>query len=316
MAYMVFLSFRGQPAFLRALRLFLAASLVASFFTVVVYLQQNTLALIRVGSYLGGETLGESLFQGIARAGAGNTMALWIAMFFWGRARQRANRSAWGVLVLWLGIVSLFALRRETLVTLVAGLALIAGRRLVAARRLLGMGAALLAGAASFVLLSPEWTSRLTGETVGQLASFTDPRITLLFRFTPTAAAGSPWVGYGPGNYAATQLLFPQAVTTWILGKGGVPAHNVWSAAVVEAGVVALGGLCLFLYGVGRPLWQPRRCDDKGLSSLWAFAPLIFLQLLISMFFGFAVALPVIWFWIGFLLALERTTRQPRAAEG
>ena len=81
-----------------------------------------------------------------------------------------------------------------------------------------------------FVRFSPEWQERLMVETVGQFSERTDPRLNLLLNFTPAAFSGSPWLGYGPGNYSSTQLLFPESLSPRILASGGSSAHNAWSA--------------------------------------------------------------------------------------
>lgn len=162
------------------------------------------------------------------------------------------------------------------------------------------------------VMLTPDWVDRLSGETVEEFSAGRDTRTNLLL-FTPEALRESPWIGHGPGNYPATTYRLVVYKTNPSLGtleKGGLEPHNSWSGTAVEAGIFALLGLCLWLYGIGRPLWQAHRTADGRLNNLWAFAPLIFVQLLTFMFFGDGLVLPQVWFWFGMLLALTRVMRQ------
>jgi len=105
-------------------------------------------------------------------------------------------------------------------------------------------------------------------------------------------------------------MLFPEKVTSEILAVDGIAPHNSWSATAVEAGIFAFAGLCLMVYGIGRPLWRRRTTGDRKLDSLWAVAPLVFIQIVATMFFGDGIAVSQTWFWIGFLMALSLVTRR------
>lgn len=311
LGYVALVSLRKSQDFTIVLRVFLLASFVASIFTIVAFYQQGgSLQYIRESSYATGESITESLFRGLSRTGTGNTMALWIAVLFLWKARRPEERFLWILLTLWFGTVSLFALRRETLITIVIGLVIIFVHKSIGQRaRALGIGLALVAATGAFVVSSPEWLNRLTGETVEDFSAGTDERTMLLLRYTPAAIRASPLLGFGPGNYASTQFSFPETVTATSLAEGGVAAHNSWSAAAVEAGIGALAGLTLLVIAIGAPLWRKRLIKNETLGMVWAFSPLVWVQLLLSMFFGDALILPVTWFWFGFLLALELRTR-------
>lgn len=308
LGYFVFISFREPKEILTVFRVFLAASFIASLVTLWTFLTEGSLATIRVGSYsVDALDLDLSLWRGLARTGAGNTMALWLAIGMLWQTTTREGRTFWIVAILWFGILSLFALRREVLVTVAAGLAWLFWRYPGRVRRYtIFFSAIMVAGSLFFILVSPEWMSRLLEETVEEFYSGEDSRTVLLLRFTPAAFMASPLFGYGPGNYEITQFRFSDTVTSQILFSGGVAAHNSWSSVAIEAGAGALVGFCLLLWGVGKPLFKSLRTPNRQLLALWSIAPLVFFQLLMSLFFGDALRQSVTWFWFGVLLALER----------
>jgi hypothetical protein len=310
LAYVVFLALSKPDQFSSSLKLFLLASLIASIVTFFVYFQEGSLSFIRESTYAVGETLEESLLHGTARAGAGNTMALWISFIFLWNTRGWKQRIGWIVLIFWFGAISLFALRREALITIPIILGLIILYKPIGNRRqAVLISLFLLLVLAMVVVISPEWQDRLLGETVEDLSTGIDTRIVLLTNFTPAAFKDSPWLGYGPGNYIDTEFRYPNSVTTYILENGGVVAHNSWSAALIEAGVIAFIGLCLIQMGIGIPLLKKYSQLTGEMKIIWAFSPLIFTQLLFSMFFGNALQLPVTWFWMGYLAALTRVVQ-------
>jgi hypothetical protein len=305
LAYMVYISINTPKEFSTALKAYVASAIVASLFTVIAYFEYGSLFIIREASYTSGQTVLESVFQGLARAGTGNAMFIWLALLLFSQAESKKSRLVWGMLIFWFGVINLFALRRELLVTIPLGLIFLTGRNMLGNRMLtLFISGFLTVLITLFITFSPEWQERLLVETIGEFSSAQDPRSSLLFKFTPAAVSQSPWLGYGPGNYSATQLRFPETVPPGTLARGGSSPHNAWSATLLEAGIFACLSLCLFLYGLGRPLLVRYQLNNRFSKTLWAFAPLIFLQLLFSMMFGKAIGLSVIWFWFGFLLAL------------
>jgi hypothetical protein len=310
LAYLVYISIDTPKQMKTALQAYLISGIVASLVTLIAYYEYGSLYIIREADYRSGQSIFESIFQGLARAGTGNAMLIWLALFLFRQSESKRGRFVWGALVFWFGVINLFALRRELLLTIPLGLLFLAWRNMLGNRMLtLLISGGLFILITLFVQFSPEWQQRLLIETVDQFPSVQDPRLNLLFKFTPVAFSHSPWFGYGPGNYAATQLLFPNTVPYSSLSRGGNSPHNAWSAALVEAGIFACLGLCLFLYGLGRPLFKRYQQDHNFSKVLWSFAPLLFLQLLFSMMFGRAVGLSVIWFWFGFLLSLEQNFR-------
>ena len=315
LGYFVFISFREPKELYMVIKLFLAASFIASLFTLYVYYTEGSLSTIRLATYNPDEIdLDLSLLRGLARAGAGNTMALWLAIGMLWQTSSREGRTFWVAVILWFGVLSLFALRREALVTIALGLVWLLWRHPGRHRRYTMLLILLMvAGIVLFIMASPEWMDRLTGETVEDFASGEDPRLVLLFSFTPTAFLASPLIGYGPGNYEAIQRHFPEAVTSTILMYGGVAAHNSWSATAIEAGAGALIGFCLMLWGIGRHLFNALQTQDTSLTVLWSIAPLLFFQLVMTLFFGDALKTTVTWFWFGVLLALVRMTEHIRS---
>jgi hypothetical protein len=305
LAYMVYIAINTAHEFSSVLRAYLLSGIVASLFTIIAYYEYGSLYIIREASYQGGQPILASLFQGLARAGTGNAMILWLSLLLFREAKSRKSRFMCGVLIFWFGVINLFALRRELLLTIPLGLIFLLWRNLLGSRKLaLFLSCLLFIIAIVFIRFSPEWRERLLVETVYQFKNAQDPRLNLLLKFTPAAFIREPWLGYGPGNYASTQLLFPETVQYFSLRRGGSSPHNAWSATLVEAGFFSFFGFCLFLYGLGRPLFKRSQQSENSLSVLWSFTPLFFLQLLFTMFFGQALAVSAVWFWFGFLLAI------------
>lgn len=315
LGYFVFISFREPKELYTVIKLFLAASFIASLFTLYLYFTEGTLSTIRMASYNVDEIdIDLTLIMGLARAGAGNTMALWVAIGMLWQTTNREGRTFWFAAILWFGLLSLFALRREALVTIALGMIWLLWRHPGRYRRFTILLIVLMAVAiVFFIMASPEWTHRLMGETVEDFASGEDPRMTLLFSFTPTAFLASPLIGYGPGNYQEMQRHFSETVTSVMLFYGGIAPHNSWSSTAIEAGAGALIGFCLMLWGIGRPFAKSLKTRDTKLFALWSIAPLLFFQLLMSLFFGDGLKLTVTWFWFGVLLALERMTAKAPA---
>lgn len=311
LSFMVMVAIAKPERLQIVLAFFLFASFLISLAPLVAFLQEESLQFIRASSFTVEEEFSASLFRGIARAGAGNVMALWVTLAFLWQSRTNVKRMLFLGLALWFVAISLFALRREVLVAIPMGLAVLVWRMPKKSRRQIILIATLiLLIMLIFVQWSPEWSSRIIGETVTELSSGTDARMVLLLRFTPGAFMLSPWIGHGPGNYATIQLTFPELVTPIFTAVGGAAPHNSWSASIVEAGIFAFIGLCVFLYGIGRPLLTRRTFVDAQMEKIWLIAPLIFVQLLNWMFFGHGLIMPMVWFWLGFLLALEHVTRE------
>lgn len=311
LGYIAYICLSDSKRLQLAASMFLYASLLASFVTLYAYVEMGNLQFIRESSFLMvDESIGTAIFRGLARGGAGNTMAVWIALLFLMQS-QGTRRYLWGTLVVWFFFLSLFALRREVLFTLPLGMAVMFFHKPTGLRHhAMAFGAVFLVFVIGFLMISPEWNERIFYETSEEMSSGTDQRITLLLRFTPTALVASPLIGHGPGRYEATQMQFPDQVTSPMLAIDGLASHNSWSSSAVEAGIFAFSGLCLFVYGIGRLLWSVRRTGNHSLDCMWSFTPLIFLQLMASMFFGDGITVSMTWYWFGFLIALEHTTRK------
>jgi len=316
LAYLVVISITEKRQLRTLFAFFLAASFFASLVTVSAYWQTHSLQFIRAGSYVQQGAIGQSLYVGLARTGAGNLVPVWVSFLYLSEARGRSRRLFWGLAIIWFTVLSLFALRRETIVLLIVGLLVLSLYKPIgmgAKGKVMSMALAIIV--AVFVILSPEWRDRLLQETVATFATGTDARMVLLLRYSPAIALASPLVGIGPGNYALVQMRLPDLVTPEILSFGGIAAHNSWSAMIVEAGVFAFLGLCLILIGVAKPLIRIRTSGDLELDKIQAFSLLIFMRLLGSMFFGNGLVLSETWFWLGVLLALINITERESALE-
>lgn len=134
LAYLVFIAMTDADRLQKAMSLYLFSSLFASLLTIIVFLQAGDLESIRGSSFNTGESLGESLFRGVARAGAGNTLVIWIAVLFL-RQSQGWRRLLWGSLTFWFVFAALLALRREVLVTIPLCLVLLIWHKPIKMRR-------------------------------------------------------------------------------------------------------------------------------------------------------------------------------------
>jgi hypothetical protein len=303
LAYFVYISVKDMNQINKILKIYLLSSFIASIFTLFVYFQEGSLTYIRLSSFSADEDI--SLLRGLARHGTSNYLALWISMYFREQS-SKLRRIFWTILVLWFGGMALFALRRESLITIPLGLVILIYLQPKERRAQTILLSLIMIGiSVSFIYLSEEWKNRLLIETFEQYnRGFT--RLLLFFSFTPAALVDSPLVGHGPANYVKTVLRFPETVNDYILIQGGMASHNSFSSAVVEAGIFAFLGISIFLFSIGKSIWDLRIIERESSKTVFSFTLLFYIQLLMSMSFGDALRLPVTWFWLGMIMAIIR----------
>jgi len=91
----------------------------------------------------------------------------------------------------------------------------------------------------------------------------------------------------------------------------GIAAHNSFSRAAVETGMVGLAGFGLMVMALGwRAMRRKNTISESGVSFRLA-AIMIFLHVGDWLFFGDGIASNTTWFFIGGLLYLDRCLTWP-----
>jgi len=313
--WLVFVALCDERRLKKAIRVSMVVLLIASVVSLIAVLISGNMYFLRASSFGAGETLGENLFRGVARSGTGAnaTIAACLAMMEYRLAQEKGRPSlGWMLLVIWFISISMFALRRESLIAIIGMLILIAWYRPVK-KGAAWLWVILLSFASIFTIFSysTEWQQRIYGDTVARFKAGTDTRTNLL-EFSWEATKQSPWIGYGPGSYGKTQLKFRDIVLD---AEAERAPHNSFAAAAVEAGVPAFLGLSIFVLAIFFPLLRQKvQLDDPLLQSMWAMAPILFIPLFSALFFGDAITNTSIWYWLGLLAALTYLVKQRQQA--
>ena len=283
------------------LKSYLAGCALAGVAAIAFSIQADSLVAFRQASYAGlnPEELDVDVFRGLARAGAGNLLPLWICVVLGLVEHTERKRTVFVVLGLCFGLLAMLPLRREVLVEFVIGsivVFFVVPRR----RRVTVVAVALIVATvmAVFVAKSESWQVRLDSETRREFEAGSNPRTVLLLS-TPAELSQAPLLGHGPGSYPWTMSKYfdlPGA-----LMPKGIAAHNSFSRAAVETGAVGLLGFTLMVSGIGR---RAVRSRTKG--TLRLLAAMIFLHVGGWMSFGDGIASNATWFFIGVLLYFDR----------
>ncbi len=141
----------------------------------------------------------------------------------------------------------------------------------------------------------------------------TDPRV-MNFVAGVSAFAESPLIGTGPGSFAKT--VTPHM--GWYLPSFMYSPYNVFTWAGVEAGIFAVLGLLILLYGVFHEGMKWRQHADGACAVVLRLTPAIIAQVFIWFTFGAAWELSLPFFLMGMILAAARITKEklenPRAS--
>jgi O-antigen ligase len=202
----------------------------------------------------------------------------------------------------------MLALRREVIVEGIVGVGVLLCFLRGRARIFAGMAAVLFAGAVVVLVgVSDRWKERIFSETRDQMESVSDPRTVLLLN-TPKAMMGSPVLGHGAGSYRYVmgKYLFGSKGDDEI----GIAAHNSFSRAGVETGLLGLGGFTLMIGALGWKCYfgMRRAMPQRGVLRL--ACAMIFLHVMDWLFFGDGIGSNTTWYFIGVLLFFDRRLSQ------
>jgi hypothetical protein len=136
----------------------------------------------------------------------------------------------------------------------------------------------------------------------------TDPRV-MNFVAGVSAFMESPIVGTGPGSYA--KAVMPHM--GWYLPSFMYSPYNVFTWAAVEAGILAVCGLLILLYGVLREGMKWREQADGTCALVLRLTPAVIAQVFIWFSFGAAWELSLPFFLMGMILAAARITKEKLA---
>jgi len=303
--WFVFLALSERNTLIKALNVYVITSFIASIFTVFLFFRSDTMNIIRNANFLSGESLSEGLLFGIARAGSGDMMAIWIALlFFKQNDNQNIKKTIWAGIAIWLVGVSMLSLRREYIIDIIIGIVFIVFYKPIQMRKQGAfIGLAMMVILSSVLLTSPEWQRRLFTETTLTVQNQNDLR-TLALRRSITAFIQRPLLGYGPGSY---EYVIPaQPGNDLISSREEFRAHNSFASVAVETGLFGLVGLGIFLGVIAADLHRKTMRQTPALEQdfIPAFAMLFLLQILLSISFGNGLIINLIWFWIGIVVSI------------
>lgn len=307
LAYTVFwvLEVNGRLEVL--LKSYLAGCALSGLAAIALLVETGDLNVIRLGTYgnLDYDAASVDVFSGFARAGAGNLLPVWICAFLYPGVPKQWKRA--GLLaIVWFMVLAMLALRREVLVEAVVGLAVLwlwmpRGFRPALVAFSLALGGVLI----GTIALSEHWQERLVSETREQFEQGDDPRTVMLLK-TLTELMEAPVFGHGPGSYPVRMTKHVTSMQDFSLIGQGIGAHNSFSRAAVETGVVGLSGFCLMVAALG---WRAVRRRSEAASAglnLRLAAVMILLHLGDMMFFGDGISTNIVWLFMGVLLYLDR----------
>jgi O-antigen ligase len=273
-------------------------------FSIAYAVETGSLEMLRQASYggLDPDVLDIDLFRGIARAGVGNLLPVWICAVLYPSVSMKWKRAVLLALTAYFAMLAMLALRREVLIEAAVGLpvlwfAMPRGFRPFVTTVAIALGGVLVGTIAS----SERWQDRIFQETRSEFETDSDARIVLLLN-TPAELMDKPLLGHGPGSYPLRMgKYFPP---TRISGSV-IAAHNSFSRAAVESGIVGLLGFVLMVAALG---WRAVRSKNElslaGIGVRFG-AIMIFLHVGDWLLFGDGIASNTTWFFIGLLLYLD-----------
>ncbi len=298
------------------LKSYIVGCIFAGLCSLAFWYQVGDLEQIRHANFVGSDSpeMEVDVFRGVARLGTGNLLPLWICLILYPTERSALVRMALLACIPFFAVLSMLALRREVLVEGAAGLVLLLVLMPRRYRGVAGLSALLFAGVVGALVVSSErWRDRLINETQEQFQSGTDPRTVLLLN-TPSELRQSPLWGHGPGMYHRRMGAYFSGNAE--VEKEGIAAHNSFSRAAVETGLLGLGGFTLLVGALGWwCVFDRKRGPEFGPLRLWS--AMIFLHVFDWLFFGDGMAANMTWYFCGVLLFLNhRRTAMARGAPG
>jgi len=315
--YLAFLVLAENHCLLKVMKCYLVGCLIAGLFTLYYFLYHGaSLQDIRVSAYGWVDDVGQlqvDLMHGLARNGAGNVLPLWFSLIFLMLYPDKGRKRLYlGLAAIFL-ILSLMALRRETLVHLLIGfIVLLAWAPRGCRWPAVSIMALFLCGAGYLILGNEDWRHRLFEETVDSFNESQDPR-TAMLKATPAALLDKPLLGHGPGNYRTAILNYIDI--RGVVQETGLAAHNSFSAAALEAGSVGLVGAVIMTGALFIQLIRRRQYPTSDRHLVWLTSVFIFLEVLDRQSFGDGLYAPQTWFWFGILLAQSKIMEEHASAQ-
>jgi len=306
--YMVFWVLQTNGGLSVLLKSLAAGCALSGLFTIVLCVETGSLELVRQASYAGLDpvALETDVFLGVARAGSGSLLAVWICCILYPSVASKWKRAVLLALAVCLLLASMLGLTRAMVVEVVVGMPVLWFAMPRRFRPMVAIGGLAFAGViAGVIALSDRWQERVFGETRDQFEAGADPRTVLLLN-TPAELMEQPLLGHGPGSYPLRMTKYFPVGTVFGM-EAGMAAHNSFSRAAVEAGMIGLLGFTLMMAALG---WRAvRRRSKLALSgiSLRLAAIMIFLHVVSRLTFGDGITLNSTWFLIGVLLYLDRS---------
>lgn len=157
----------------------------------------------------------------------------------------------------------------------------------------------LLAGGIFYALvLQPSALFRVRMAETAQVVSGTDVRL-MNFQAGLKSFLASPLSGAGPSNYSiAVERYLGSSRQNIYYGT-----YNAFIFFAVEAGIFALGGFLLTLYGVLRQISLSKVDPDTPQGWILGSAPMLMIIVLIWFIFGNASDLSLPWYIMGMIMA-------------
>ena len=118
LGYMTFTVLMSNGRLDAALKSYVAGCAVAGLFTIAFVIESGGLEVLRQASYVTPDLLESdvNVIRGIARAGAGNVLPIWICVVLFATTRGRSGRRILLALVPYFAVLAMLALRREVLI--------------------------------------------------------------------------------------------------------------------------------------------------------------------------------------------------------
>lgn len=315
--YMAFCVLQSNGGLNYALKAYVAGCVISGLFTIAYTVQAGSLELLREASFAGEDTTGIDpnmlnidLFRGLARNGAGSLMPVWLCLVMYPSVAKQWKRAGLVFLMVYLAVLSMLQLRREYLVEAVVGLPIL--WVIVPRRFRLGIalsGLVLVGLIVGTIAFSESWQQRLFSETRDSFGGAgLDPRSVLL-QNTPAELLDAPIFGHGTGSYPQRMSKYFPANFD-LVSPLGIAAHNSFSRAAVETGMVGLLGFTLMMASLAWRAARVRSKNDLVGSVLRNMAIMIFVAVIVEMNFLDGIASNQIWFFIGWLLYLDQRLLQ------